>query len=122
MKRTVCAFTVATLICAATYETSHAAPIAPLTGIPAGSGNTLVYSHRHRIVVPLTRRYGYRPYWWPQGQYHWSPFGLERWGYWCEGGRGRQINVLCQDEARRIALPFLDINLHFFQCGVDLCA
>ncbi len=34
MKRTVCAFTVATLICAATYETSHAAPIAPLTGIP----------------------------------------------------------------------------------------
>jgi hypothetical protein len=92
MKRTVCAFTVATLICAATYETCQAAPIAPLTGIRAGSGNTLVYSHRYRIVVPLTRRYGYRPYWWPQGQYHWSPFGLERWGYWCEGGRGRQIN------------------------------
>ena len=93
MKRTVRAFAVATLICAATYERSHAAAIAPLTGIQAGSSNiTLVYSPRYRIVVPLTRRYSYQPYWWPQGQYHWSPFGLERWGYWCEGGRGRQIN------------------------------
>jgi hypothetical protein len=82
MKAAVCAFAAATLICAVTYETSHAAPIAPLR---AGSGSiTLVYSHRHRIVVPLTRRYGYQPYWWPQGQYHWSPYGLERWGYWCE--------------------------------------
>jgi hypothetical protein len=66
MRRTVCAFTVATLICAARYETSHAAPIAPLTGIQAGSGNiTLVSSHRYRrshqyIVIPLTRDYG----WW----------------------------------------------------------
>jgi hypothetical protein len=85
MKRTVRAFAVATLICAGTYETSYAAPMATLIGIRAGSGNiTLVYSRRHRIVVPLTRRYGYRPYWWPQGQYHWSPYGLERWGYWCE--------------------------------------
>ena len=93
MKRTVRAFAVATLICAATYERSHAAAIAPLTGIQAGSGNiTLVYSPRYRIVVPLTRRYVYQPYWWPQGQYHWSPFGLERWGYWCEGGRGRQVS------------------------------
>ncbi len=33
MKRTVCAFAVATLICAVTYEMSHAAPIALLTGI-----------------------------------------------------------------------------------------
>ena len=42
---TICAFTVATLICAARYETSYAAPIAPLTGIQAGSGNiTLVYT------------------------------------------------------------------------------
>jgi hypothetical protein len=31
MKRTICAFAIATLICAATYEASHAAPIAPLT-------------------------------------------------------------------------------------------
>jgi len=61
MPRIVCAFTVATLICAATYEMSHAAPIAPLTGVQAGSGNiTLIYSHRYRIVIPLTRRYGYQ--------------------------------------------------------------
>jgi len=44
MRRTVCGFTVATLICAATYETCHAAPIAPLTGIQA----TL------RMLVPRT--------------------------------------------------------------------
>ena len=86
MRRTVYAFTVATLICAATYEMSHAAPIAPLTGIQAGSGNiTSVSSHHYRrphhyIVIPLTRDYG----WWPQGQYRWFPFGLARWGYWCE--------------------------------------
>ena len=86
MRSTVCAFTVATLICAARYETSHAAPIAPLTGIQAGSGNiTLVSSHHYRrshqyIVIPLTRDYG----WWPQGQYRWFPFGLARWAYWCE--------------------------------------
>jgi hypothetical protein len=61
MKRAVCAFAVATLICAATYQTTHATPIAPLTGIQAGSGNiTLVYSHHYRhshqyIVIPLTR-------------------------------------------------------------------
>jgi hypothetical protein len=85
MKRSVCAFAVATLIWAVTCEASHATPIAPLTGIRGGSGSiTLVYSHRYRIVVPLTRRYGYQPYWWPQGQYHWSPYGPERWGYWCE--------------------------------------
>jgi hypothetical protein len=96
MRRTVFAFTIATLICAATYETCHAAPIAPLTGIQAGSGNsTLVYSHQYRhlhhyIVVPLTRHYGY---WWPQGQYHWSPFGaLERWGFWCEGAGSHRIS------------------------------
>jgi hypothetical protein len=51
-----------------------------------------VYSHRHRIVIPLTRRYEYRPYWWPQGQYHWSPFGLERWGYWCEGAGAHRLS------------------------------
>jgi hypothetical protein len=86
MKRAVCAFAVATLICAVTCETSHATPIAPLTGIRAGSGSiTLVYSHRYRIVVPLTRRYGYQSYWWPQGQWHLSPSGrLERWGFWCQ--------------------------------------
>jgi hypothetical protein len=78
MPRTVCAFAVATLICAATVETSHTTPVAPLTGIQAGSGNiTVAYSHRYRrsrpyIVIPLTRPYGYSPYWWPQGQYHWS--------------------------------------------------
>jgi hypothetical protein len=72
MRKAVCAFTVATLICAATYETSHATPIASLAGIQVGRGNiTLVYSHRYRhshqyIVVPLTRHY--EPYWWPQGQ------------------------------------------------------
>ena len=85
MRRTLCAFTVAMLTFVATYGTCHAAPIAPLTEIQGGSGKiTLVYSHRYRIVVPLARPYGYRPYWWPQGQYHWSPFGVERWGYWCE--------------------------------------
>ena len=98
MKRTVCAFAVATLICAATYETSHAAPIAPLTGIRAWSDNiTLVYSHHYRhslpvIIVPPTRRYGYQPYWWPQGQYHWSPYGLERWGYWCEPAGAHRLS------------------------------
>ena len=98
MKRTVCAFAVATVICAATYETSHAASIAPLTGIRAGSDNiTLVYSHHYRhslpvIIVPPARRYGYRPYWWPQGQYHWSPYGPERWGYWCEGAGAHRLS------------------------------
>jgi hypothetical protein len=64
MRRTVCAFTVATLICVVRYETSHAAPIAPPTGIQAGSGNiTLVSSHHYRrshqyIVIPLTRDMG----------------------------------------------------------------
>jgi hypothetical protein len=47
MQRTVCAFTFAMLICAATYEACHAAPIA--------------YRHsRQYIVIPLTRHYGYR--------------------------------------------------------------
>jgi hypothetical protein len=79
MRVTVYIFAVATLFCAATYETSHAAPMAPLTGIRAGSDNiTLVYSHHYRhslpvIIVPPTRRYVYRPYWWPQGQYHGLP-------------------------------------------------
>jgi hypothetical protein len=51
------------------------------------------YRHSHQyIVVPLTRHYGYRPYWWPQGQYHWSPFGLERWGYWCEGAGSHRLS------------------------------
>jgi hypothetical protein len=62
MRRIVCAFTVAMLICAATYETCHAAPIEPLTGIQPAPGNTtLVYSHHYRpyIVVPLMRHYGY---------------------------------------------------------------
>jgi hypothetical protein len=94
MKRAVCAFALATLICAATCETSHATPIAPLTGIREGSGSiTLVYSHRYRIVVPLTRRYGYQSYWWPQGQWHLSPSGrLERWGYWCEGAGAHRLS------------------------------
>jgi hypothetical protein len=91
MKRTVRAFAVATLICAATYQTSHAAPIAQLTGIRAGN-ITLV---RYRIVVPLTRRYGYQPYWWPQGQYHWGFFGPERWGYWCEPSRNNPHALSC---------------------------
>jgi hypothetical protein len=51
------------------------------------------YRHSHQyIVIPLTRRSGYRPYWWPQGQYHWSPFGLERWGYWCEGAGAHRLS------------------------------
>ena len=41
--------------CPLPCETSHAAPIAPISGTRAGSGNfTLVYS-RYRIVVPLSR-------------------------------------------------------------------
>jgi hypothetical protein len=81
MRRAVCpTFAVATLVCAAMYETSDAAPIAPLPGIQARPGSmTLAYSPHsrrpYRIVVPLTRHYGHRPYWWPQGQYYWSPFG-----------------------------------------------
>jgi hypothetical protein len=91
MRRTVCAFTGATLICAATYGTGHAAPIAPITGTQGErDGVTLIYSHRNRIVIPLTRHY--RPYWWPQGQYHWSPFGPERWGYWCEGAGAHRLS------------------------------
>jgi hypothetical protein len=34
-----------------------------------------LHHYRHSlpvIIVPPTRRY-YRPYWRPQGQYHWSP-------------------------------------------------
>jgi len=93
MRWTVRAFAVATLICVAWYETSHAAPIASLTGIQTALGNiTPVSSHRHRIVIPLTRHYEYRPYWWPQGQYHWSPFGMERWGYWCEGAGAHRLS------------------------------
>ncbi len=86
MRQIVCAFAVATLICAATYEASHATPTVLSTGMQAGSNKiTLVYSHPYRhshqyIVIPLTRNYG----WWPQGQYRWFPFGLARWGYWCE--------------------------------------
>lgn len=86
MRRIVCASLFAALICAAMNQACHATPIAPLTGIQAGSRNiTLVYSERSRrshqyIVIPRTRDYG----WWPQGQYRWFPFGLARWGYWCE--------------------------------------
>jgi hypothetical protein len=80
MQRTVCAFTVAMLTSAVTYEACHAAPIA--------------YRHsRHYIVIPLTRDYGYRSYWWPQGQYHWSFFGVpERWGFWCDGAGSHRIS------------------------------
>ena len=61
----------------ATYGPPGAGVIAGAPGPP--------YRHSHRyIVIPLTRHYAYRSYWWPQGQYHWSPFGLERWGYWCQ--------------------------------------
>ncbi len=60
----------------------------PAPGVIPGAPGP-VYSHQYRhshryIVIPRTRRYGYQPYWWPQGQYHWSPFDLERWGYWCQ--------------------------------------
>jgi hypothetical protein len=99
MKRAVCAFAVATLICAVTCETSHATPIAPLTGIREGSGSiTLVYSHRYRIVVPLTRHYGYQSYWWPQGQWHLSPSGrLERWGFWCQPASYHRLSCGASD-------------------------
>jgi len=43
----------------------------PAPGIIPGAPGP-VYSHHYR-------------HWWPQDQYHW------RWGYWCEGGRGRQM-------------------------------
>jgi hypothetical protein len=80
MQRTVCAFTVAMLICAAMSETCHAAPVA--------------YRHSHHyIVIPLTRHYGYQSYWWPQGQYHWSFFGTpERWGFWCDGAGSQHVS------------------------------
>jgi len=75
----------------------------PVTYGPPGSGVILgapgpPYRRLHQyIVIPLTRPYGYRhyayrPYWWPQGQYHWSPFGLERWGYWCEGAGSHRLS------------------------------
>ena len=64
----------------------------PGTGVIPGAPGP-AYSHRYRIVVPLTRRYGYQPYWWPQGQYHWSSFGaLERWGFWCDGAGSHHIS------------------------------
>ena len=44
------------------------------------------------LSYPLTRHYAYHPYWWQQGQYHWSPFGLERWGYWCEGAGSHRLS------------------------------
>jgi len=81
MRPTLCAFAAATLICAATYQLSQAAPIAPTNALKAGGDNIpAAYSRRYRIVVPLRRDYG----WWPQGQYRWIPFGVARWGYWCE--------------------------------------
>src|SRR5690348_4105456 len=81
MRPTLCAFAAATLICAATYQLSQAAPIAPTNALKAGGDNIpAAYSRRYRIVVPLRRDYG----WWPQGQYRWFPFGVARWGYWCE--------------------------------------
>jgi hypothetical protein len=56
----------------------------PAPGIIPGAPGP-VYSRRYRIVVPLTRRYGYQPYWWPQGQWHLSSTGrVERWGFWCQ--------------------------------------
>jgi hypothetical protein len=104
MKRTFRAFAVATLICAAAYERSHAAATAPLTGIQAGSSNiTLVYSPRYRIVVPLTRRYSYQP----TGGRKASIIGLPL--AWNVGGIGvkeaavGRSTAACQNEARRIA-------------------
>jgi len=95
MRRAVCAFAIAMLICAAPYETSHAASIAPLTGIQTSQLIQVSSHYRHRLVIPVyywRPRYGYRPYWWPQGQYHWSPFGQERWGFWCEGAGAQRLS------------------------------
>jgi len=89
------AFAVTTLLCTAPYEPSHATAIAPLIARQTGSGVTPAASHHYRrpyIVVPLSRPYGYRTYWWPQGQYHWSPFGAERWGFWCEGSGSHHLS------------------------------
>ena len=96
MRRIFCALFVANLICATGYESSHSAPLDP-PGLAPPKTLTPVYSHRDRrarpyIVVPLTRRYGYEQYWWPQGQYHWSPFGVERWGFWCEGSGAHRLS------------------------------
>lgn len=99
MRRILWAFVAATVICAATYQLSDAAPIAPAPiapapGVKAGADNiTLVYSRRYRIVVPLTRDYG----WWPQGQYRWFPFGLARWGYWCEPASYHRLSCGVRD-------------------------
>jgi hypothetical protein len=94
MRLTVYTFAVAALFCAAYFEASQAAPIAPPGGLRTRPSNIAqVYSHhRPRILIPLHRRYGYRPYWWPQGQYHWSPYGAERWGYWCEGAGAHRLS------------------------------
>jgi hypothetical protein len=104
MRRTVCAFTVATLICAATYETCHTAPIAPLTGIQAGllwsnritTGTRIsTLSCRSRAVMGVALTGGRRA----------SIIGLPlAWnaGYWCEGA-GASAKLLTKDETRRIA-------------------
>jgi hypothetical protein len=98
MRWTLSVLILCSVICAAGHQKAHAAGIAPLTGIAARPDHLIpVYSHRYRhgrpyIVVPLTPRYGYEPYWWPQGQYHWSPFGVERWGFWCEGSGAHRLS------------------------------
>ncbi len=72
MKRTVRTLAIAMVVCAAAYGTSHAAPIAPLTGIYTQSNKfTQVYWHRHY--------WGWhRRYWWHR-RYYW---GYPRPYYW----------------------------------------
>jgi hypothetical protein len=73
------------------------APMAPLTGIQT-SRLIQVYSDHYRhshqyIVVPQYYywRRDFLPYMGPQGFYQ-SPFGPERWGYWCEGAGARRLS------------------------------
>ena len=54
-RRTVCAFAVVTFICAVTYGTSHAAPIAPLTGITNRSPYSGLFASLPALVTSKYR-------------------------------------------------------------------
>ncbi|HXW49693.1 MAG TPA: hypothetical protein VEK31_09640 [Xanthobacteraceae bacterium] len=90
MKLTAYALVVAAVIGTGACGSSHAAPIAPPSGVKIQSNNmTQVSWHRHRWYPPhyWERRYwGWRPYrpylGWGVG-WGWSPYlGWDRSGWW----------------------------------------
>jgi hypothetical protein len=85
MKRAAVVLAVAVVIGTAAYGTSHAAPIAPLTGVETRLNNpTKVYWYRQR------RHFSWRAYpYWVWGAYpsrhYWDPrpyWDWQRWGWW----------------------------------------